>query len=125
MFPKTFSSSPIVTDLATPNPPLDVIAPVVLDVLFVLPCTAKPPPMIPDEEVFKVLKAAAHLLVAAPNPLPLADGCKLVSTLPVNDTVSVLASPISTDPFKVVNPSTVTAPSKSAAPLTPIVCILA
>ena len=62
--PSTFKFCPIVADFLTPNPPADVIVPVVLDVLFVVPFTARPAPIIPDEEVFIVDKAAAHLLDA-------------------------------------------------------------
>ena len=117
VLPWTFKFSPNVTDLATPKPPADVIVPVVLDVLFVVALTAKPPPMIAEPDELIVWAASAHLLDACPNTLPVAEGSKLVSTLPANDIVSSDALPKSTSSFNVTLPSTFNVVSKSTAPV--------
>ena len=67
--------------------------------------------------MFIVDKAAAHLLDACPNTLPVAEGSKLVSTLPAKEISSPVAFPKSTPPLNVALPSTFNVVSKSTAPV--------
>ena len=76
-------------------------------------------PTVRSPDVLASVNAAAHLAVSAPNAFPLALGNIFVSTSATNDTVSVAASPRSTDPLNVAKPSTVNVLSKSTAPVAP------
>ena len=65
--PSNVKFCPIVADFLTPKPPADVIAPVVLDVLYVVPSTDRSLPIVPSPDVLIVLAFKIHLASFKPN----------------------------------------------------------